>query len=165
MPVLPQQEQYNEQEENQEPEDPKSAFVKSQMEKYLDEYYQMDYEDIIGGQPVRFKYRQVESNNFSLKPEEILLAEEEDLNKVISLKKLGPYRAGLVKQKDEEKWKLTKKKRLWEFRSKLKGKTINKDEEEKVDHSSKKLRKEAKIDQSRLDSYSTTLKVKKVSKK
>lgn len=139
--------------------------AKTEIDKYMDEYYQMDYEDIVGGLPVRFKYRKVEPNSFSLKPEEILMADDADLNNVMSLKKLGPYRSTTAREKDDLKWKLTKKKKLWEFRAKLKGKEIRHTEEPAVDAGEmKRLKKEAKIDQSRLDSYSASATYKKAKK-
>ena len=62
--------------------------------KMLDELYKLDYEDMIGDLPCRFKYKEVEKNRFGLTPEEILFSKDAHLNQFVSLKKLVPYKEG-----------------------------------------------------------------------
>lgn len=63
------------------------------MEGLLDEYYNMDFEDLIGGGQIktRFKYRKVGREDFGLTEDEILLLDDKQLNKLVSLKKYRPY--------------------------------------------------------------------------
>jgi protein KRI1 len=94
----------------------------------------------------------VTPQNFNLSHEEILEAEDADLNEFISLRKLAPYRSMDKLQSDEQKWKKSKKKKLWEFKSKLKGKEIHKvvvDVEESYNAAGARL----KLDQDRMDAY------------
>ncbi|RCH90392.1 hypothetical protein CU098_000018, partial [Rhizopus stolonifer] len=74
----------------------KKQRVKENKEKInalMDEYYKLNYEDVIGGDVfTRFKYAKTEKEDYGLTPEEILLADDAELNKYIGLKALAPYR-------------------------------------------------------------------------
>lgn len=59
----------------------------------LDEYYKLGFEDIIGKDIyTRFKYTKVKDFDFGLTNEEILLLNDKELNKLVSLRKYKPYR-------------------------------------------------------------------------
>ncbi|PWN35793.1 Krr1-domain-containing protein [Meira miltonrushii] len=71
---------------------------KKKMEEMMNDYYGLEYEDMIGDQPTRFKYTEVSKTDYGLTPVEILLADDAELNKVVSLKNFQPYRMGNSKR-------------------------------------------------------------------
>ena len=87
--------------------------VTEDVEKIMDEYYQLDYEDMIDNIPCRFKYRKVASTTYGLTLDDILAADDKKLNEFVSLKKLAPYRPPEKEQADIQKY--SKKKRLRKF--------------------------------------------------
>ncbi|KAG0045032.1 hypothetical protein BGZ83_009720 [Gryganskiella cystojenkinii] len=95
------------------------ADKKKDFNSYLDDYYQLDYEDMVGDLPTRFKYHKVKPSAFGLSPVEILLADDKDLNEFVSLKKFAPYRRPDEQEDDIKKY--SKKNRVQMFRHKLKS--------------------------------------------
>lgn len=86
----------------------------------MDELYQLDYEDLIGDIPCRFKYQRTEASTFGLEIDDILKADDADLNKYFALKKLAPYRPAQVIERDVQKYATSK--RLKELRKSIKKK-------------------------------------------
>ncbi len=65
--------------------------------------------------PTRFKYRNVESENFGLDTNLILKSTDQDLNSFVSLKKLAPFRNKEKNQQWMQKFKKQKSKKLKEL--------------------------------------------------
>jgi len=96
-----------------------------EVENELDEYFKLDYEDIIGGDlPTRFKYNKAEKNGFGLTAKDILEKSDEELNRLMPLKKLRTYRgeSAALGGDDgrDDRWR--KKKSESEQKGKSKGK-------------------------------------------
>ncbi|EGG06722.1 uncharacterized protein MELLADRAFT_86393 [Melampsora larici-populina 98AG31] len=83
----------------------------------LDEYHKLDYEDLIGDLRTRFKYTEVEPDPLNITPAEILMATDAELNDIIGLGKLAPYRT------EPDKKSATRKKKLKELRGRLKDRS------------------------------------------
>eukprot|EP00873_Tetraselmis_striata_P003210 jgi/Tetstr1/423474/TSEL_014155.t1 len=82
-------------EEGGDPEASKAAVLKA-----LEEYYKLDYEQDIGGLKCRFNYRQVDKEDFGLQPTEVLGMQDKELNELVGMRLLAPYR--------EDGWRLKK---------------------------------------------------------
>lgn len=80
----------------------------------LGELDQLDFTDMIGDLPTRFKYTPVLPQSYGMNPVEILLADDADLNEVVGLKALAPYRRDKGRQ-----WDQMRGEKLQQFRKKL----------------------------------------------
>lgn len=78
-------------EDQEEEQEQQQQLPKELQDKISDQLYKLDYEDMIGDMPCRFKYRQVEANNYGLSTQEILFAKDSALKRYVSLKKMAPY--------------------------------------------------------------------------
>ena len=69
----------------------------------LDEYYGLDYEDKIGDVKCRFRYRDVPKKDYELDAATILAMSDKELNQLVPLKKMAPYRGESGRK--EKRWK------------------------------------------------------------
>ncbi|KAL0216498.1 hypothetical protein P9112_008682 [Eukaryota sp. TZLM1-RC] len=63
-----------------------------EIERLLDDYLSLDYEDVVGDVKCRFKYKNVDAEDFGLDVLDILNTPDSELNKTVGLKLLAPYR-------------------------------------------------------------------------
>ena len=68
------------------------ALERQAVDKLLAEYGKLDYEDNIGGLKTRFKYRSVPKEDYGLSTDEILRLKDKELNQLVGLKRMAPYR-------------------------------------------------------------------------
>ncbi|TPX68140.1 hypothetical protein CcCBS67573_g07282 [Chytriomyces confervae] len=112
-----------------------AANAEENLLKNIDEYLGLDYEDMIGDMPTRFKYRKVEADDYGVSAVDILMAPETALNELVPLKHIAPFRPEMRKARDQQIWAKTKKKKVKKFKDALEaaraGKTLEQWEEEK----------------------------------
>ncbi|KAF8589513.1 hypothetical protein K439DRAFT_1383413 [Ramaria rubella] len=99
--------------EDEEEWDGSEEMRKRKVQEYMDEVYGMDFNDMVGDLPTRFKYTTVAPHSFALTPAEMLLATDAELNEYMGIKKLAPYRK-------DGRWDLKRADRLKELKAKLK---------------------------------------------
>jgi len=85
------------------------------LDQYMEELYELEFNDMVAGMPTRFRYTTAAKSSYGLTPTEILLADDKDLNEYVGLKKLAPYR------KQHDTWDAKRGERLREFKKKLSG--------------------------------------------
>ncbi|KAG8689744.1 hypothetical protein FRC11_000885 [Ceratobasidium sp. 423] len=94
-----------EQPENEEEWDGTEEMRKRVLEKYVDEMYDLDFNDMVGDMTTHFRYSRVDPSTYGLTPVEILTATDVELNSYMGLKRLAPYRKDKFDHKRPEKLK------------------------------------------------------------
>ncbi|KAJ2730747.1 Ribosome biogenesis protein Kri1 [Coemansia sp. BCRC 34962] len=119
--------------------------LKDKVSEYMDKYYQLDFEDIVGDDlPTRFKYSKVKAVDYGLTPAEILLADDKYLNEYVSVKKIAPYRPDW--KIDDDLSKYASKKRMIYVKKKAASMRSEWEKEAKSLQASTSKRRSAKSD-------------------
>ncbi|KAF5354624.1 hypothetical protein D9756_005653 [Leucocoprinus leucothites] len=92
---------------------------KRKLDEYMEEIYNLDFNDMVGDLPTRFKYVPVASQSYSLTPTEILLATDKELNEFMSVKRYAPYK------NDARKWDAKRQQKLKELKQALTERSKN----------------------------------------
>ncbi|XP_022185529.2 protein KRI1 homolog [Nilaparvata lugens] len=79
--------------------------VDETIQKELEDVHKYDCEDIIGDTPIRFKYREVVPNNYGLTIDEILAADDKELEKWCSIQRIAQVRPEEKELYDVEAYK------------------------------------------------------------
>ncbi|KAF9442814.1 hypothetical protein P691DRAFT_779207 [Macrolepiota fuliginosa MF-IS2] len=90
---------------------------KRKLDEYMEEVYNLDFNDMVGDLPTRFKYTPVAPQTYSLTPVEILLATDKELNEFMSVKRYAPYKT------DARKWDAKRQQKLKELKGALAGRS------------------------------------------
>ncbi|KAG8702227.1 hypothetical protein FRC08_003626 [Ceratobasidium sp. 394] len=78
---------------------------KRKLDEYMDQIYDLDFNDMVGDMPTHFRYAKVDPTSYGLTPVEILMANDAELNSYIGLKRLAPYRKQKFDPRRPEKLK------------------------------------------------------------
>jgi len=133
--------------------------LEGEVQTKLGEYYDLDYEDVIGGEiKTRFKYTEVEPLDFGLDAIEVLKFSDKDLNQLVGLKSIAPYKDVRKLKKSNWEWRKMNwlKERRHRMRAEQQGYDAQEADYDKVDAAddgddSKKSKKKRKRDDASLD--------------
>ncbi|KAJ2380418.1 Ribosome biogenesis protein Kri1, partial [Coemansia sp. RSA 2603] len=128
--------------------------LKDKVSEYMDKYYQLDFEDVVGDDLLtRFKYTKVKPVDYGLTPAEILLADEDLVSKYVPVKRIATFipdwkiEDDLAKHANKKrliylKKKAAKKRADWEsdLKQQKKSSKDKKDKKDKKDNSKKRSR-------------------------
>ncbi|CAK8676043.1 unnamed protein product [Clavelina lepadiformis] len=110
----------------------KSSVDDKPIEQHMEEYHAMNFEDVLGDMPCRFKYRSVPANDYGLSTADILLADNRTLNSWCSLKRVVQHRSdqdeSFLRQTYARKSRVKKKKYFEKFYEDLEKNPKNQEE-------------------------------------
>ncbi|XP_026812565.1 protein KRI1 homolog [Rhopalosiphum maidis] len=128
---------------------PKYNPANGSFEKYIDEYYSLDCEDVVSGVPTRFTYNKVLPNDYGLTIDEILRADDNELNKWYPLGKLTKIQPEAVQKFEAKIYKrkakdIELKKKMLPSLFKEELDEVNETQEENKEITTKKKKKKKK---------------------